>query len=370
MPAERVVYVEDSHPHKTPRNKSKMMPRDISLRREAERTDLKIEFADINDVLAGKVVLSDPCIVGDTAWDTNEAFEKKFPAVRKITFADVDSIYLHTSAIRHDTFAMSRDIMAYLTAAKRCRVAAFGFDKLCVYSRSMVYALQNTAKVFDVPFFEADVFWNGTNLEECFAAFARQIKQYDAVICVNDHAAGYILVHADAMGIRVPEDLFVIGRGNTCISSEMKPSITTIEIMNQEVGKQAIALFWYLKKHPQLQKVEIMVQHKLLVRESTAGFVPDQKILPAEKNTEPISEDRGYEGFSRLERMLTAADAEDRKIMHMMQQGKTTEEIAEALYLTESTVKYRVRNIAQILGVKSRKEICDYLAKYLIVLKV
>ncbi len=338
-------------------------PREASIRQEAARTDLKIKSVHVKDVLSGKIKLTDPCIVMCTHCDTHAALERLYPDVRKITFTGTDEKLRSVSTIQHDSYAMACDIMGYLAGAGRKKVALFGFDRLSVYTRSTLLAFQKAAELFCISLSMNDIFLNETRLETCMYNLFQQIHRYDAVVCVNDYAAAFVSTKLLKAGIRIPEDMFVIGRGNSLISSEIKPSLTTVDYMEENVGKESISLYWYLVRHPEIFRTDVFVNYKLIVRRSTADL-PTYKInstLPVPDSI--VYEDRGYGNLIRLEIVLSSGDAVTRQILRMLE-NYTTEQIAAELYMSESAVKYRISNIAKILGVKSRKEICRILRTY------
>lgn len=64
-----------------------------------------------------------------------------------------------------------------------------------------------------------------------------------AVIAFEDHIAVQLLQQATRHGIRVPDDLSILGYGNLEVASYVVPSITTIEQQPEELGRRAFTLF-------------------------------------------------------------------------------------------------------------------------------
>ncbi len=63
--------------------------------------------------------------------------------------------------------------------------------------------------------------------------------QLDAVFCSTDMAALGVLIEAGKRGIRVPEQLAVIGFGDTVFASQTEPPLTTIRVDGTAIGQQA-----------------------------------------------------------------------------------------------------------------------------------
>jgi len=79
-------------------------------------------------------------------------------------------------------------------------------------------------------------------------ACAEQIFSLDAserpsaIFSANDHMAYGILVVAEEYGIRVPEDVAIVGFDDMLLSSYMRPALTTIRQPFYDMGKVAIEL--------------------------------------------------------------------------------------------------------------------------------
>lgn len=74
-----------------------------------------------------------------------------------------------------------------------------------------------------------------------FAEMRRLERMPDVVVCGSDHLAQGIIVEAQFAGLRVPEDLAVIGFGNASLAGEMRPTITTVDIDGARIAREAIA---------------------------------------------------------------------------------------------------------------------------------
>lgn len=95
------------------------------------------------------------------------------------------------------------------------------------------------------------------------------IESYDGIFVFNDIAAATVIRYAKQQNIQIPDDVQVIGFDNSYIGEFLYPSLTTIEQCVQEVGNtMAETLIQLMQGEKQLEKV-LMIEPKLLVREST-----------------------------------------------------------------------------------------------------
>jgi LacI family transcriptional regulator len=96
-------------------------------------------------------------------------------------------------------------------------------------------------------------------------------KQFTAIICFNDIAAlGAIRAINDA-GLRVPDDISVVGFDDIALAVFARPSITTIRQPLQQMGETAARLLLDRLRNNARHQAEVAVEPELIVRESTSS---------------------------------------------------------------------------------------------------
>lgn len=98
-----------------------------------------------------------------------------------------------------------------------------------------------------------------------------------AVFCGNDEAAQGLVLAARAHGVRVPEDLSVVGFDNIFQCQHMRPPLTTVEQPISEMGRVAFQQLIELIEGREAASREM--ETTLVVRESTAPPSPTAKLL-------------------------------------------------------------------------------------------
>ncbi len=101
----------------------------------------------------------------------------------------------------------------------------------------------------------------------CFKSLITAHPEIDGVVCFNDLiAAGAIRACAD-LGIRVPDDLAIIGCDDIHLSSLIQPSLTTLQVPKHEVGAHAVQML--------LERINgrrdhglVTIEQMLVIRES------------------------------------------------------------------------------------------------------
>jgi LacI family transcriptional regulator, gluconate utilization system Gnt-I transcriptional repressor len=90
----------------------------------------------------------------------------------------------------------------------------------------------------------------------------------DIVVCSSDWLAQGLLVEAMAAGVKVPDELAVVGFGNLTIAAEMRPTITTVDIDGARIGREAVNVLRRRAAGSTIAERHIDVGFRLIARES------------------------------------------------------------------------------------------------------
>lgn len=96
-----------------------------------------------------------------------------------------------------------------------------------------------------------------------------QDPKLEAVCCSSDQLAHGVLVEATARGLRVPEDLAIIGFGNSDFSAHMLPSISTVHVDGSEIGRLAAHLIIDRCRGKAIAQPVIDVGFRIIERQTT-----------------------------------------------------------------------------------------------------
>lgn len=93
----------------------------------------------------------------------------------------------------------------------------------------------------------------------------------DAIFCANDTTALSTIIYLKENGIKVPEDIAIVGYSNEPFSEVVTPSISTIKQPGFEIGQKAAELIinQILKKEKATKFETINMPTELIVRESS-----------------------------------------------------------------------------------------------------
>jgi LacI family transcriptional regulator len=92
-----------------------------------------------------------------------------------------------------------------------------------------------------------------------------------AIFAANDTSAIATIVVAQELGLRVPEDLSVIGFDNLPESMLCTPPLTTVEQRIHEMGARAMEMLVRLIRGEPLDRTHVTLDTRLVVRQTTAG---------------------------------------------------------------------------------------------------
>ena len=218
---------------------------------------------------------------------------------------------------------------------------------------------------------QKDAFIANESIAECAEAFAKErSRDYDAVICANDTVAIRLLFELRRLGIGVPDEISVIGMGNSLLGAALPIPLTSVSFDYAELGRASVRLSRTLAHEKSGVNLSFSLPCSLTVRASAP--LSDRPI--AAKQDAPMSRRgrRYFEGAEAIllaEAMLEEADALDRELLLLLSQGACCETIATRLYLTDRAVRYRISKLISKYRLPDRAALEAVLRKALLTRK-
>jgi LacI family transcriptional regulator len=108
---------------------------------------------------------------------------------------------------------------------------------------------------------------------------AKRVLEYDAILALNDLMAIGALLAVGKLGLRVPEDIVLIGYDDTDLAACMRPSLTTIHQPREELSLVTCERLLELIRSrraggAQHEPRRTLLTPKLVIRETTGGHGP------------------------------------------------------------------------------------------------
>jgi DNA-binding LacI/PurR family transcriptional regulator len=231
--------------------------------------ELYLTFEDCEDILknhsfAGIILLTS---VIDT--QVLETLSRSYPIVMCSEYCDLNGI----SFVSIDNVTAARKAAEYLISCGCKKIALLNSDLRKRYARQRE---QGYAEALRKAGLEIRDEWVAhiSSIDYALAfSYASNIlnqpERPDAFFAVSDVFAVGALHASRKLGLRVPEDIAVIGFDNVEVSSMTDPAITTIAQPSAQIGYQSCELLIERINKPSATRKQIILDTELIVREST-----------------------------------------------------------------------------------------------------
>ena len=106
-------------------------------------------------------------------------------------------------------------------------------------------------------------------LVSAFAQVFRSNERPDAIFAASDFLATAAVKFITSRGMRVPEDVSVVGFGNTSLCTLHTPSLTSLTYPLEQLGRMSCELLFDQVLYGKKSTVPVVVDSELIVRESS-----------------------------------------------------------------------------------------------------
>ncbi|MDQ0059488.1 LacI family DNA-binding transcriptional regulator [Paenibacillus harenae] len=98
-----------------------------------------------------------------------------------------------------------------------------------------------------------------------------------AIVAANDLMAIGVMHACEEAGLSVPLDMAIVGMDNLDISSRVYPKLTSVSLMQEEIGRQAAMILMYRLHGKAMERSAIKIVPSLVVRQSSIWRTGDTK---------------------------------------------------------------------------------------------
>lgn len=99
----------------------------------------------------------------------------------------------------------------------------------------------------------------------------QQKHRPDALFCYNDQTAVGAMQAVLEAGLRIPEDIAIIGCGNMHLADYLRVPLSSMDHRTAELGRESARLALELSADPQASKAPVLLAPRLVVRRSTVA---------------------------------------------------------------------------------------------------
>lgn len=246
------------------------------------------------------------------------------------------------------------DALRYLRNCGRTRTALFG-------TAAWSYSDGVKTRYFS----PSDIFPNEQDLEGTFDAFLAARSAYDSVLCANTFTAVYLIRRLTENGVAVPDDLYVMTFGDSAVAKYSRIPVTCLTLDHSLLGEQSVDVCRYLRQQKESVSLTVKVPCAILPAASTEGR---NAALSEEHPTSSLQEP--YEAaaiaeLQSLEKLLWYREDLDGKILEGLLSGESHGALAERLYISESTLRYRLKRLLNLSGFADTEAMLLTVRRYL-----
>lgn len=259
-----------------------------------------------------------------------------------------------------DVNASMKELLDVLACRRNFRIALYGVatDSIADLSRA------NSLFTWRSDLIESmQIFHNEGSLQTCFDHFFEQHTNFDTVICSNDYAAISLVRKLQKVEPEVLSKLTIISCAGTNISEYYRDYIHSLNMNFESYGKAALHIYDFIRKNPFVSGMTINVKWSF-----EPNTLPDSKkeaVLRAPVVDSAFYGDPEIEEMLIVDRFLTVSDQTDKLIAKLLIAGFTYSDIAEKTFLSEGTVKYRIKRVLDLCGTENKHALINLLKKYL-----
>jgi LacI family repressor for deo operon, udp, cdd, tsx, nupC, and nupG len=206
--------------------------------------------------------------------DSSEELQKVSGQIPIVQCCD-DIDLPHSCIVSSDDVSAAYEAVNHLISIGRTRIGFLGLDRMLhpfKYSYFRECGYRNALRDANIPIDE-DLIKHGDYTTESITESARDFlaldQKPDALFCARDLLANIFINTLHQAGLRVPEDIAVVGFGGIESSEMCWPSLTTVAQSYYEIGTEAVNLLHELSNGKIMTGRKTFVPHKLEIRDST-----------------------------------------------------------------------------------------------------
>ena len=257
----------------------------------------------------------------------------------------------------------------YLKAAGRKNICLFGTNNMSLSNRIKEDTFRKVIK-FENEKIESLIITGENSINDRIEEFLNRFeeREIDAAICQNDTLAIHLINRMLKDGFKIPDDLYIIGMGNSLLGQKMAIPLSSIELNYEELGVQAFSLWKYIQRSSNDVHVEVAIPCRFIPRASTGNFAmveinssPIFKNISYENgietNSDEFYDDADIQKILMFEVFLRSCDKIDDFVLEGILNGISDTKMADMYNISDRAIRYRINKMAKKLRVQSREEI-------------
>ena len=171
------------------------------------------------------------------------------------------------------------NVTEHLIQQGACRIAILAGPESLLISRNRLAGYQHALRRYQQPLrpeYETHIEFKTEETEAALDNWLALPEPPDAIFAINYINAFDLLVSLKKRGIRVPQDVAVVGFGDEFMASMIEPGLTTVDLHPYRIGQQAAHLFLeQMREKEYFQPRTFVIAGDLIIRQSSQKGIKD-----------------------------------------------------------------------------------------------
>jgi DNA-binding LacI/PurR family transcriptional regulator len=206
--------------------------------------------------------------------DRTDHFDSLLQRNIPIVFFDRISENLQTSQVVTDNYEIAFEGTEHLISQGRKKIAIVTGPQNLYVSKHRFRGYVDALKKHNIPVRHEYIIHSNFHSGD-IEAYTRQLidlrEPPDAVFGINDYAAIEMMHFFKKNGLRIPQDIAILGFNNEHICKFVDPPLSSIELSSYDLGTAAAELLFKQIKGTTRDPEKKLIKSRLVIRESTGG---------------------------------------------------------------------------------------------------
>jgi LacI family transcriptional regulator len=191
-----------------------------------------------------------------------------------LVFFDRVCTEIDVSTVVVDDYDGSFNATEYLIRKGYKRIGHLGGPEFLTISKLRFEGYRDALQKHGIPLHKKWIVRGGSNEEDGMESAATLLEQAkvlpDALICINDPVAMGAMLYLKKHGIRIPDDIAIVGFTDNPMAEMIEPPLTTVRQPAYEIGKTAAELLLdqIQNKSHRNHPVHKVLKTELIIRKS------------------------------------------------------------------------------------------------------
>jgi DNA-binding LacI/PurR family transcriptional regulator len=171
-----------------------------------------------------------------------------------------------------DDFKSAFEAVTYLVNRGYKKIAHFAGPRELDICKKRLSGYVEALKQAHLPVLDELIRYGGLHEQDGYNSLGAMLKTNqvpDAIFCINDPVAIGAYQQIKESGLKIPDDIALVGFSNNKITSLIDPQMTTVDQPSHEMGKRAAELLINAIEAKVSEPVTVVVDAKLIIRGST-----------------------------------------------------------------------------------------------------